>query len=36
MATGTVSGFVGHHVNSVQAFPELAGVPDNVAFFPGN
>ncbi|MBB4607345.1 RHS repeat-associated protein [Xanthomonas arboricola] len=36
LATGTVSGFVGHHVNSVQAFPELAGVPDNVAFIPGN
>jgi len=31
-ATGRVGGYQGHHINSVNAHPELAGNPDNVAF----
>lgn len=30
--TGRVSGYEGHHVNSVLEYPELAGNPDNIQF----
>jgi RHS repeat-associated protein len=33
--TGKVSGYEGHHVNSVKARPELAGNPDNIKFTKG-
>jgi RHS repeat-associated protein len=31
-STGRVKGYYGHHLNSVKANPELAGVPDNIGF----
>jgi hypothetical protein len=30
--TGRVSGYEGHHINSVMEYPELAANPDNVIF----
>ncbi|MBI4924144.1 MAG: hypothetical protein HY834_20605 [Devosia nanyangense] len=32
LTRGRVSGYVGHHINSVAAHPELAGVADNIEF----
>ncbi|WP_309383704.1 RHS repeat-associated core domain-containing protein [Cerasicoccus frondis] len=32
ISTGKVKGFHGHHINSVSAHPELAGVADNIRF----
>jgi hypothetical protein len=33
--TGKVKGFVGHHINSVNPYSELAGNPDNIIFVDG-
>jgi RHS repeat-associated protein len=33
--TGKVSGYEGHHINSVNGHPELAGNPDNIKFVKG-
>jgi hypothetical protein len=30
--TGRVEGYIGHHINSVKAFPELEPDPNNIAF----
>jgi RHS repeat-associated protein len=35
LETGKVSGFEGHHINSVNGNPELAGNPNNVEFVKG-
>lgn len=35
MRTGKVSGYVGHHSNSVKGSPELAGEPENIKFVRG-
>jgi len=32
LAKGRVSGFIGHHINSVAESPLLAGIADNIAF----
>jgi hypothetical protein len=32
LENGKVSGYQGHHINSVSAYPELAGNPDNIRF----
>jgi len=32
LTRGKVSGYIGHHINSVKAFPHLAGNPNNIAF----
>lgn len=32
ISTGRISGFIGHHINSVNANPEIAGLGDNVKF----
>ena len=34
--TDKVTGFDGHHINSVEAHPELAGDPDNIRFMPNS
>lgn len=34
LKTGRVSGYLGHHINSVMAFPELADEPNNVSLIP--
>jgi hypothetical protein len=33
--TGRVSGYQGHHINSVNGSPELAGEPNNIGFVKG-
>lgn len=33
LGKGKVSGFEGHHINSVMSSPELAGNPNNIRFF---
>jgi hypothetical protein len=35
VATGRVSGFVGHHINSVNGHAEMAGNPENIKFVDG-
>lgn len=35
LETGKVAGYVGHHINSVKGYPELAGNPNNVEFVEG-
>jgi RHS repeat-associated protein len=35
LQTGRVSGYQGHHINSVKGHPELAGNPNNVRFVKG-
>jgi hypothetical protein len=32
LSTGKVSGYVGHHINSVSGSPGLAGNPNNIRF----
>jgi hypothetical protein len=32
ISTGQVKGYVGHHVNSVKGFPQMAGMSDNIQF----
>ena len=32
LSTRRVSGYIGHHINSVKAFPNLAGNPNNIKF----
>ena len=32
LETGKVGGYQGHHINSVQKHPMLAGDPDNIKF----
>ena len=34
--TGKVTGFDGHHINSVESHPELAGDPDNIRLMPNS
>ena len=34
-ATGKVKGYHGHHINSVNGSPELAGDPNNIEFVKG-
>ena len=35
LSKGTVSGYEGHHINSVEAHPSLADSPDNIKFVKG-
>lgn len=32
LTTGKIKGYVGHHINSVSTYPELADVPGNIQF----
>jgi hypothetical protein len=34
LSFGRVAGYLGHHINSVKAFPGLAGNPNNIRFVP--
>lgn len=35
LKTGRVKGFEGHHINNVEAHPDLAATPDNIKFVDG-
>ena len=32
LSTGKVKGYIGHHINSIKGYPNLAGNPANIEF----